>query len=58
MSWIAAPAELVTMAMRWGYRGRGFLCPSSNSPSRYSLSFSCSKATYRSPTPSGDSWEQ
>ena len=58
MSWTAAPAPLVTMAIRWGYGGRGFLWAGSNSPSCWSFCFSCSKATYRSPTPSGDSWVQ
>ena len=43
------------MAMRRGYSGSGFLWAGSNSPSRFSLSFNCSKATYRSPIPSADS---
>ena len=43
------------MAMRSGNRGSGFLWAGSNSPSRFSLSFNCSKATYRSPIPSADS---
>ena len=53
MSCTAAPAGDVTMAMRRGYTGSGFLCAASNSPSFRSFSFSCSKATLRSPTPSG-----
>ena len=53
MSCTAAPAGDVTMAIRRGYFGSGFLCPSSKSPSFRSFSFSCSKATLRSPAPSG-----
>ena len=37
-----------------GYGGSGFLWAGSNRPSRFSFSFNCSKATYRSPTPSAD----
>ena len=48
-----APAEDVTTAILSGNSGRGFLRPSSKSPSLYSRSFSCSKASARSPAPSG-----
>ena len=57
MSCTAAPAGEVMMAMVSGYLGSGFLCAGSKSPSRSNCALSCSKATCRSPAPSGDSSE-
>ena len=45
--------EDVMMAMRCGKRGRACLRSRANRPSACSFSLSCSKATCRSPTPSG-----
>ena len=53
MSWTAAPAPEVTMAIFSGYGGRGTLWAGSKSPSFQSFSLSCWKATARSPAPSG-----
>ena len=53
MSWTAAPAGEVMTAMRSGCSGRGFFRSRSKRPSAWRRAFSCSKATARSPAPSG-----
>ena len=52
---MAAPDGDVITPMRRGYGGNGFLRAESNSPSAPSFAFSCSKATARSPAPTGTS---
>ena len=53
MSWNAAAVGDVTTPMRFGYAGSGFFRAGSKSPSFESFSFSCSKARFREPRPSG-----
>lgn len=53
MSRTAAPVGEVTRAMEDGQAGIGFLCASANRPSAASFAFSCSKATFSAPAPSG-----
>ena len=53
MSRTAAPVGEVTRATEDGQDGIGFLCVSANRPSACSFAFSCSKATFSAPAPSG-----
>ena len=53
MSRTAAPVGEVTSAIDIGQDGIGFFRDSANRPSAASFAFSCSKATFSAPAPSG-----